>query len=258
MSNARKILLVDADRIGRKNFEQVLAGKGYAVIPASSGEDALWQFSNGTYDAVFTDIRLRGMSGLELAEEIHARQPGLPVVIITGDGSAISQERAAGAGTTEFLHKPISPEQLADAADRLLPATNSDVVLQPQTAAAEAVPAQAMNKVAARLQNIVLFFLAPVFAFGYILAFPVVWLGVLVWSAFNEKKEAPEEAEQPLHSAEPGQPSVLKTIATLLVAVLIGVAFAVVGPILGIGLLFSYAIQAWVRLGAKAMGPSET
>src|ERR1019366_9375251 len=101
MSNARKILLVDDDPIVRKNFEQALTDRGYAVTPATSGEEALWKFSHGTYDAVFTDIPLRGMSGLEVTEEIHARQPGLPVVIITGDGSAASQERAAAAGVAE-------------------------------------------------------------------------------------------------------------------------------------------------------------
>lgn len=131
MNNTRKILVVNDDPVVSKNIEEVLTNQGYAVVVASSGEDALWQFSAGTYDAAFADLLLRGISGLEVAEEIHARQPGLPVVIFTGDGSAAIQERAAAAGVTEFLHKPLSPEQIADAADRLLPARDSDSALQP-------------------------------------------------------------------------------------------------------------------------------
>lgn len=258
MNIARKILVVDDDPIVRNNVEQVLTGKGFAVIPVASGEDALWEFSHGRYDAVFTDILLRGMSGLELAEEIHARQPGLPVIIITSDDGAALLERAEAAGVAEFLHKPLTPAQLAAAADRLPPATNSVSAMHPQLSADEVAPAHAMNKLAARLKSVILFFLAPVFALGYGLAFPVVWLGVVVWSAFNEEEETAEGVEQAVHPAAPAQPGVPKTIATMLIAVLIGVAFAVVGPILGIGLLFSYAIQAWVRLGAKAIGPSET
>ena len=257
MNNTRKILVVNDDPVVRKNIEEVLTDQGYAVVAASSGEDALWRFSTGTYDLVFADLLLRGISGLEVAEEIHARQPGLPVVIFTGDGSTAIQERAAAAGVTEFLHKPLSPEKIADAADRLLPARDSDSALQPQTPGAEVEPPKTMNQAVVRLQDMILFFLAPIFAFGYILAFPVVSLGVLLWSNFNTKVEAREEAEQALHAAAQGQPSVLKTVEAMLAALLIGVAFSAVGPLLGIGLLFSFAIQAWVRLGAKAMGPRE-
>jgi CheY-like chemotaxis protein len=253
MSNARKILVVDGDPVVRKSFEQVLSGKGYAVTTVSSGEDALWQLGNGTYDALFTDIALRGISGLDVAEEIHTRQPGLPVVIITGDGSGAARERAAAAGVAEFLRKPLSPEQLADTADRVLPATESDVALQPQTPVGEIAPAQAISKPVSRLKNIVLFLLAPFIGLAYLLAFPVFAVGMALWMAL----EQPDEAE-PLHPAAPAKRSVLKTIAMMPAAVLIGVVYAVAGPILGIGVLLSFGLQAWGKVGAKAMGPSQT
>ena len=249
MSNVRKILLVDGDPVVRKSFEQVLSGKGYAVITASSGEDALWKLGDGTYDAVFTEIVMRGMSGLDVAEEIHARQPWLPVVIITGYGSGDAQERAAAAGVAEFLHKPLSPEQLAATADRLLQGTEPVAALQPQTPVAEVAPAQASTEPASRLKNVALFLLAPFIGLVYLSAFPVFALGMALWMALRQSEEA-----EPLHPAAPAKPSVLKTIAMMLAAVLIGVVYGVVAPILGIGLLLRFGFQAWGKLGAKAMG----
>jgi CheY-like chemotaxis protein len=249
MSNARRILVVVDDPAAGKSFEQALSGKGVAIITASSGEDALWQLDKGTYDAVFTDMVMRGMSGLELAEEIHTRQPGLPVVIISGESSGAAQERAAAVGVTEFLRKPRSPEQLAETIDRVLQASNSVAALQPQQPVAELAPAQAPSTPAARLKSVLLFLLAPFVGLIYIIIFPVVGLGMLA----SLVQQEPAKAE-PLHPAAPAERNVLRTVATMLVVALIGVVCAVVAPILGIGLLLWFSIEAWGRLGAKAIG----
>jgi len=248
MSSARRILLVDNDPAVRKSFEQVLAGKACDVVTASSGEDALWQLGHGAYDAVFTDMVMRGMSGLEVAEEIQARRPGLPVVILGAEGSGAAQEGAAAAGVAEFLRKPLSPERLAAAVDRVLQARESVAVLQRQTPLAEVAPAQATSEPVARLKGVVLFLLAPFIGLAYILIFPVVGLGMLA----SLVQQEPEKAE-PLRPAARVKGSVLKAIPTMLAVVLIGVVCAVVVPVLGIGLLLWLSIEAWGRLGAKAM-----
>jgi len=248
MSSARRILLVDNDPAVRKSFEQVLAGKACDVVTASSGEDALWQLGHGAYDAVFTDMVMRGMSGLEVAEEIQARRPGLPVVILGADSSGAAQEGAAAAGVAEFLRKPLSPERLAAAVDRVLQARESVAVLQRQTPLAEVAPAQATSEPVARLKGVVLFLLAPFIGLAYILIFPVVGLGMLA----SLVQQEPEKAEA-LRPAAPAGGSVLKAIPTMLAVVLIGVVCAVVVPVLGIGLLLWLSIEAWGRLGAKAM-----
>ncbi|MCX7164333.1 MAG: response regulator [Betaproteobacteria bacterium] len=247
MSKARKILIVDGNAFERKGFEQVLSGKGYAVTAASNGEDALWQLANGTYDAVFAELAMRGMSGLELAEQIHASQPGLPVAIITADGAEAAGKGAAAAGVVEFLKKPVSPEQLADAAARLLPATEASAALQAQTPEVENSPAQTLSKSVLRVKNVVLFFLAPFVGLAYLLAFPVFALGMGLWMALQQSEDAEPQQQAP------GKRSMLRTIAMIPAAVLIGVAFAVIGPILGIGVLVWFGVQAWAKVGAKAM-----
>ena len=75
MSTPKKILVVDDDPVIGKSFDRVLSGKGYAVITAADGEEALRKLSSETYDVVFTDIRMPGMSGLEVAERVKASQP---------------------------------------------------------------------------------------------------------------------------------------------------------------------------------------
>jgi CheY-like chemotaxis protein len=65
---------------------------------------------------VFTDIRMPGMDGLELAEQVHARKSWTPVVIVTGFGSQAHEARAKAAGVSAFLHKPLTPEQIEDSA----------------------------------------------------------------------------------------------------------------------------------------------
>src|SRR3989344_8859545 len=107
MSNAppglRKVLVVDDDPVIGKSFVRVLAGRGHAVIPAANGEEALKKLSAEAYDVVFTDIKMPGMSGIEVAKRVKASQPWLPVVIVTGYGSAENETRAQEAGGSGFF-----------------------------------------------------------------------------------------------------------------------------------------------------------
>ena len=125
MSTLKKILVVDDDPVIGKSFDRVLSGKGYAVITAADGEEALRKLSTETYDVVFTDIRMPGMSGLEVAERVKASQPWLPVVIVTGYGTGENEARATAAGVAGFLRKPLSPYMIQGTTERALAATGA-------------------------------------------------------------------------------------------------------------------------------------
>jgi CheY-like chemotaxis protein len=253
LANSSKILVVDEDPAVRKNIEQALTAEGYSVVTALSGEDALWELDQGKYDAVFTDLVMRGMSGLDVAEEIHLRQPGLPVVIVTTQVLVDDQKRvAAAAGVVEFLHKPLAPEQLVDTANRVLQATLSLAALQSQTPAAGVAPAAAVAKPASRLKDIVLFFLAPFVGLFYVLIFPAVGLVMLASMLLNAETQEPEEAK-PLHPVAKSETRILKTAAMMVIAGLIGISYAMVAPMLGIGVLLWFSFQAWGKLGASAL-----
>jgi CheY-like chemotaxis protein len=79
MNTLPRVLVVDDDPVIGQSFDRVLSGKGYAVITASNGEEALRKLKDESYDVVFADIKMPGMSGLEVAERIKASQPWLPV-----------------------------------------------------------------------------------------------------------------------------------------------------------------------------------
>jgi CheY-like chemotaxis protein len=256
MSALRKVLVVDDDPVVAKSFDRVLTGKGYAVITASSGQEALNKLETEEYDVVFTDIKMPGMSGLEMAEQVKQRRPWLPVVIVTGYGSPDNEARAEAAGVSGFLRKPVSPEMLEGSAAKAFfekdATTQSASVAAPVAEPAAEVETGAPNKAVRFVKNIALFLAAPFVGLVYILTFPIVGLGMLAWTAMQAQQKKAEQAatEQP---KAPAKPSIAKTAAMMIAAPLIGLAFVVAGPILGLGLLLWLGLQAWTKFGAKVI-----
>jgi CheY-like chemotaxis protein len=183
MGALRKVLVVDDDPVVGKSFDRVLSGKGYAVITASDGREALSKLEAESYDLVFTDIKMPGMSGLEMAEQLKQRQPWLPVVIVTGYGSPDNETRAEAAGVSGFLRKPLSPEMIENSAEKALlekVAAARHAAAVPAAAEATAAPAPgALKSIARVVKNIALFLAAPFVGLAYILTFPIVGLGML-------------------------------------------------------------------------------
>ena len=143
-----RILVVDDDPVVAKSINRVLTAKGFAVINAQSGEEALKKLKNETYDVVFTDIKMPGLSGIEVAERIKASQPWLPVVIVTGHGSRENQARADAVGVSDFLNKPLSPEMIERSASKALEAHHPPATEPTHpSAAAEATTAPAVAPV---------------------------------------------------------------------------------------------------------------
>jgi CheY-like chemotaxis protein len=256
MSALRKVLVVDDDPVVGKSFDRVLSGKGYAVITASNAQEALSKLDAEDYDVVYTDIKMPGMSGLEMAERVKESRPWLPVVIVTGYGSPDNEARAEAAGVSGFLRKPLSPEMIEGSAQKAFfekDATAQNATEAVAIALPAAAPAQsgAMN-VVRFLKNVALFFAAPFVGLAYILAFPVVGLGMLVWTALQAQKKKSEEAAK-LQSTAPAKPSAVKSAALMLAAPFIGLAYIIVGPIVGLGLLLWFGFHAWSKLGAKVL-----
>jgi CheY-like chemotaxis protein len=258
MSALHKVLVVDDDPVVGKSFDRVLSGKGYAVITADSAQEALNKIDAEEYDLVFTDIKMPGMNGLEMAERVKQRRPWLPVVIVTGYGSPGNEARAEAAGVSGFLRKPLSPEMIEDSAQKALSdkdATAQSAAAPAAEAVAEAVAVPAPNAMqsAARFaKNVALFLAAPFVGLVYILTFPIVGLGMLAWTAIQAQKKKSEEAAK-LRPAAPAKPSALKNTALFLAAPFIALAYIIVGPIVGLGMLLWFGIQAWGKLGAKAL-----
>jgi CheY-like chemotaxis protein len=185
MSASRKVLVVDDDPTVRKSIDRVLSNKGYAVITAQNGEEALRKLNEEKYDLVYTDIRMPGVDGLEVAEQLKARKPWTPVVIITGYGTDEAQARAKAAGVASFVQKPLSPAVIEDSARDAL------AVPAPQVMALPAAETKLAPESRGALLNIILFFAAPFIGLAYIVAFPFVGLGVIAVLAIRMANKNP-------------------------------------------------------------------
>jgi len=210
----KKVLVVDDDPVVGRSFDRVLSERGYAVITAANGQEALDRMAREDYDMVFTDIRMPGMDGIDVAAEIKARQPWMPVVIVTGYGTADAQARAKQVGVSAFLHKPLSSDAIEASAREALQAAATPVAqaaavavplglpvaAEPARVEIVEVPAKAEPVVSSAandepeatwaevgagagrfLRNVGLFIAAPFVSLAYIVLFPFVGLGMLAW-----------------------------------------------------------------------------
>ena len=107
----RRVLVVEDNvEVGRSST-QVLQDLGYETTWAANADEALARLGKGLLvDAVFSDVVMPGMSGVELGREIRRRHPGLPVVLTSGYSHVLAEEGTHG---FELLHKPYAAEELS-------------------------------------------------------------------------------------------------------------------------------------------------
>ena len=179
MNTKTQVLVIDDDAVVGRSFDRVLSGKGYEVSTALSGEEALETMKDADFDVVFTDIKMPGMDGLEVAERIKARCPWTPVVVITGYGTEDNEARASVLGVSGFVRKPLTPEIIESITLKAM--SEADVIVHAAERPAEAeVVEETTGKVAKRskaglfFKNVGLFFAAPFVALGYVIALPFV------------------------------------------------------------------------------------
>ncbi len=106
------LLFVEDDATLRSVLERELQGYGYEVSAHGTGEAALECARDTRFDLALLDLRLPGISGLELLEAVQKLQPGLPVVFLSGHGTLPDAVRAMRAGAYDFLVKPTPLDQL--------------------------------------------------------------------------------------------------------------------------------------------------
>jgi len=194
MNAKRHVLVIDDDAVVGRSFDRVLSGKGYEVDTALNGEEGLKDIESQDYDVIFTDIKMPGMDGLEVAERIKARCPWTPVVVITGYGTEESEARAHVLGVNGFVRKPLTPEMIESITLKALekPAEALEAANEPVAAvAAAAAPLTGWKKVSRVARNIGLFLAAPFIALGYVIALPAVgfyMFAKLGYEAYQKKR----------------------------------------------------------------------
>jgi DNA-binding response OmpR family regulator len=112
MDYTATVLVVDDEQHVRETLEEVLSREGHKVLTASSGQQALQVMGDTAVDLVMLDLRMEGMDGLTLMEEIKQRWPATVLIILTGYGSLESALKALRCGAHDYLLKPSGPEDI--------------------------------------------------------------------------------------------------------------------------------------------------
>jgi two-component system NtrC family response regulator len=118
--NPAHILVVDDDDNLRWVLKTQLEDMNYTVSAAASAEDALVEIEHNPPALVLTDLKMPGLSGMELITRLHADYPEIPSIIITAFGTIQNAVQAMRLGAYDYLTKPLDFEELAMVMDRAL------------------------------------------------------------------------------------------------------------------------------------------
>jgi len=112
MKQTPKILVVDDEKIVRESLFHWFEDEGYSVDTAEDAFDALKQFDKGKYDLILLDMKMPGMSGLELLSKIKEIDNDSIVIIITAFASVPTAIKALKEGAYDYVTKPVDPDEL--------------------------------------------------------------------------------------------------------------------------------------------------
>ena len=115
-----KILVIDDEQSIRELLNTLLHRKGYDVVLAESGKKGLELFRRERPDVMVLDLKMPGMDGLTVLQQVRSLEPKQPVIILTGAGTAEEKQQVRALGVTEFVEKGFSLHLLGDALKRIL------------------------------------------------------------------------------------------------------------------------------------------
>jgi two-component system response regulator FixJ len=120
MASSPTIYIVDDDDAVRASLELLLEANGFHVVAYPSGEHFLAKPPSSDQGCLLIDVRMPGISGLELQEELRRRNISLPVVVMTGHGDIPLAVRAMQAGAADFIEKPFTETTILAGIERAL------------------------------------------------------------------------------------------------------------------------------------------
>ena len=115
-----RIMIVDDDDGIRDILGEALEDQGYRVITADSGCEALEILNEETVDLVISDVRMPDGDGGYLLDQVKAREPDRPPIILMSGFSHMTRSEAMGRGANDFFHKPCRLDELLDAIEARL------------------------------------------------------------------------------------------------------------------------------------------
>ena len=106
------ILVVDDERSVTDLLHEDLGEEGYSCVTAGTGEDALKRLSEGNFDVVLLDLKLPGISGMDVLREAKSIHPEVAVIVVTAAGDAQTAVEAMKIGAVDYITKPFELERV--------------------------------------------------------------------------------------------------------------------------------------------------
>jgi two-component system response regulator FixJ len=144
------VFIVDDDPAVRDALSLLLSLRGYATAVFACAEDFLGALQSHWQGVVLADIRMPGMSGLDLQAALAKQPARLPVIIVTGHGDVAAARQAFKANAIDFLEKPFDDQRLLDAIEQAL---RGSAASRPLAAALSGREREVMQLVVAGLDN---------------------------------------------------------------------------------------------------------
>jgi PleD family two-component response regulator len=121
LTGARRVLLVEDDRVTATLIQHRLVREGFDVMDFLNGEDAFRWASGSSFDLAILDVKVPGMDGFELLERLRAipRLEAVPIIMLTSLGSESDVVRGLELGANDYMLKPFSPAELLARVKRL-------------------------------------------------------------------------------------------------------------------------------------------
>ncbi len=118
-SDPPRVLVIDDDDLVRNVIYDIVTSFGYGADMAASGAAGLALFDQNRYDVVLTDLLMPGMTGLEVLAAVRARDPKIPVLLISGSAAWAGDQRPLQDGVV-LIKKPVDIRVLENALSRVL------------------------------------------------------------------------------------------------------------------------------------------
>ena len=149
------IYVVDDDEAVRDSLQWLLEGKGYRVRGFDSAESFLSRFDPREVACMFVDIRLGGMTGLELQDKLIERKSPLPIVFITGHGDVPMAVDTMKKGALDFIQKPFQENELVPLVEKMHERAKAAFASHQQASTRESLLGKLTNREAQVLERIV-------------------------------------------------------------------------------------------------------
>jgi DNA-binding response OmpR family regulator len=106
-NDKKRILIIEDDEEMRALLKDMIEEEGYITDSANNGSDAFRKLAKESFDLIITDVRMPGLTGLDILPGMKKLQPNAPIIVITAFGSEVIQRRSFERGASAYLEKPI-------------------------------------------------------------------------------------------------------------------------------------------------------